>query len=81
MLDVLLPPPQKIYHFNPSIDGLRFEWHSEGKKLYLVTFDGKDNIGTLIGENIEDHGSAINGVHMWLRGYKWAKQEDMINGR
>lgn len=66
----------KITHIKaPTFPGLRFEWHPQRKRIYLIRAGVTPEIGELIATDIETEGAAHNAVLIWLRGYRTAKGE------
>lgn len=74
-MEFILAPPKDRYHFKTPAGF--FEWHPEVKKLYRV--DG--NVGSLVADAVGDHGTAINYVNLYTRGYLFRQKEEMFSGR
>jgi hypothetical protein len=64
------PMPAVLHIKQPNFPHLRFEYHPETKRVYLIRLTVQPLIGDLIAQNVPDHGSAINTVNVWLRGYR-----------
>ncbi|MGE0154812.1 MAG: hypothetical protein AB7R90_19500 [Reyranellaceae bacterium] len=63
----------------PSFPQFRFEWHAAKKIVYCADLRGKPVIGNAIAHNVDNHGAAQNAVLIWLRGYRAAASERMLD--
>lgn len=77
-----VPPINQIYKVkSPNWPELHFEWHELSKKVYWVKLsDPEPRTANLLAFNIPDHGSAVNAVAIWLRGYSEGMKSPPIIG-
>lgn len=75
---------RSILHLQqPAFPHLRFEWHPQSRKVYLVRLGRIDQergfvpidpktpmVGEIIAEHAETHGAAFTFVQTFLRGYR-----------
>ncbi len=62
---------EMVYHIKqPLFPQWRFEWHPGTRKVYLIRLGVVPLVGEIIAEHAETHGSAINFVQSFLRGYR-----------
>jgi hypothetical protein len=67
---------EKIFYIkSPLHPEFQFEWHPGKKTVYSVRLSQKPAVGEVLAQNIPDHGSAINAVNIWSRGYRSAQSD------
>ena len=62
----------------PSFPHLRFEWHPQTQRVYVIRLDTPPNepvIAEPFAWQVGNSGQAHNAVLIWLRGYKHATAE------
>ena len=59
----------------PRFPHLRFEYHQNSKKVYVVRVGVTPEVGVGIADDITTEGGAQMAVLIWLRGYASAKSE------
>jgi hypothetical protein len=75
LIDRIRPArPGEIYHMkSPAWPSIRFEYHPNKKKVYLVRVGTVPERGEVMAHDIENEGAAHNAVLIFLRGYRVAK--------
>jgi hypothetical protein len=64
-------PATLIRHIeSASVKCVRFEWHPETKRLYMIRLGGPLQIGEPIAYDVVTEGMAINYCQCWLRGWR-----------
>lgn len=70
----------RITHLKaPNFPQFRFEYHPNVKKIYLIRVGTNPEIGEMFAHEIETEGAAWNSVLIFLRGYRTAKAEELLN--
>lgn len=64
----------QILHIKaPSLPEFIFEWHPQTRKVYSIRQGTVPTVGEVLALEVLDHGSAINAVNIWIRGYQAAR--------
>ena len=67
------PKPGQILNISSPLTHCRFEWHPLSARVYILRTGTIPIIGDPIATDIIDHGSAINAVLIFCRGYREAQ--------
>lgn len=61
-------------------DKFMFEWHPDKQAVYVIRLGVPPLFGDPIADDgmVKDHGTAINVVNIWLRGYKAHMMENSL---
>lgn len=68
---LVMPTAPSVFKIRaPLLPQFCFEWHVVSKTVYLIRLGATPLQGDPIATNVPDHGSAINTVAVWTRGYR-----------
>lgn len=67
-----------IHIKSPNLPEFRFEYHPETKKVYSIELAITPLTGEILAFDVPDHGTAINCVNIWIRGYRASKPLGLI---